>query len=508
MSNKRLLNIVRILLQQDTYTTIQQISKQLEVSNKTIRNDLYQVGQWLEENDLKLIKKTGVGIMIEGGKATKLNAYHLIQEKDKQYIDYSPDARRIYIGMKLILHPNYRIYELANELYVSRATIHKDLKTLSLAFEPFKIQLYRKNNNGVSIEGHEKNIRNFLIELMNHDNGFSIFSKMIKDTNYTCDGSCPFAAIDFNDDEILEFIKLIEQTNSSYLHSLRFESLVQVILHILVTFIRVSMDHNITLSAPFMKELESRPYYEDVKELCMALEKHYPIHFDESELRYLQVFFLSLQNQSIPTPENEEEIQSLTKQLISEWQKRLPRNDLSHDQELYDAILNHLRSAITRFKHGILMDNPLMSDIEAMYSNTFAIVKSSIFVLEDAYHCKISNDEIGFFTLHLATALDRSKKPLSTLLVSHGSIGATNLLIHKLKSQFPELDIRDTLNFVTVQDANFDDIDLILTTTELSIQAPVDVITINVMLYDHDIIRLKSVIQSYYKEKNDPEKSS
>ena len=71
--NKRIMKIVDVLLKQDSYITIDKISEELAVSNKTIRNDLQIVDQYLEENHLRLIKKTGVGIRIEGSVNDKLH---------------------------------------------------------------------------------------------------------------------------------------------------------------------------------------------------------------------------------------------------------------------------------------------------------------------------------------------------------------------------------------------------------------------------------------------------
>lgn len=506
MINKRFLDIIRLLLKYDDYITINEISKQLNVSNKTIRNDLQQVGEWLSENNLELIKKTGVGITIKGNKSAKLNVFQIIQEKNRENIDYSPQSRRIYIGIKLILNSRCRIYELAEELFVSRATIHKDILSLIPLFETYKIKLNRKNNNGISIEGSEKNLRSFLIEMLTQDNGFSTFTKMVKNTNYLCDGSLPFPALDFNDDEIQEFLKMLENENSSYLHSLLFESLVNVMLYLLVTLIRIQDHHPISLSDSFMKELEKQPYYDDVKQLTDALEKHYKVTFSNTEIRYLQVFFISLQNTAHINMEDKQIAEDLTNSLLLEWENALPHPFLQ-DKELYDVIFNHLCSAITRFRHGIMIENPLMNDIESIYSNTFKIAKDSMHIIEDRFHCIVNDEEIGFFTLHLAASLERMKKPLNTLIVSQGSIGATNLLVSKLKAQFPELKIQEILNSITIHDAKLDNIDLILSTTELSLSSDIPMLVINTLLYDYDIIRLKSLVKSYYKEKNDPLKT-
>ena len=81
--NKRIMKIVDVLLKQDSYITIDKISEELAVSNKTIRNDLQIVDQYLEENNLKLIKKTGVGIRIDGKVRDKLHVLESVREKNK-----------------------------------------------------------------------------------------------------------------------------------------------------------------------------------------------------------------------------------------------------------------------------------------------------------------------------------------------------------------------------------------------------------------------------------------
>lgn len=504
MVNKRFLEIIRLLLKHDDYITIDEISKQLNVSNKTIRNDLQQVGEWLKENDLNLVKKTGVGVTIEGNKTIKLNVYHSIKKKNDDNFDYSPQGRRIYIGMKLVLDTNCRIYELANDLYVSRATIHKDIAALTFDLQAHKLQLYRKNNNGLRIEGSEKNLRHFLIELMSNDNGYSIFTKMVQDTKYICDGSLLFPALDFNDDEVLELLQVLEAAANPYLHSLLFTSLVQVMLYITVTYIRVQEKHYISLSDSFIKELSFQPYFKDVEQLVNVIEEHYHIKFPEMEKRYLQVFFISLQNTDhIPESDQKEAIE-ITKLLIKEW-GHLLNLDFTNDEELYHVTFSHICPAITRFRHNITIENPLIVDIESIYANTFAIVKKSVYIIEDFYQCKVSDEETGFLALHLAAALDRIKKPLNTIIVSHGSIGATNLLANKIKTQFPELKIISVKSNITIYDTDLDDIDLILSTTELLIDKKIPMLTINTLLYDYDITRLRSIIKTYFKQKNDPD---
>lgn len=94
MINRRYLDIVRLLLDHDDYITINDISKELKVSNKTIRNDLWQVDEWLKENGLILLRKTGVGIKIEGKSEAKLDVYRSIKEKSDMNIAFFTRSKK------------------------------------------------------------------------------------------------------------------------------------------------------------------------------------------------------------------------------------------------------------------------------------------------------------------------------------------------------------------------------------------------------------------------------
>ena len=504
LSNNRILNIVNLLLQSDNYITIDTISKELNVSNKTIRNDLKLAEEWLKENDLKLIKKTGVGVTIEGERTSKLRTLNLVQSKNKKLIDFSPEARKLYLAMRLITSTeNCRVYELANELYVSRATIHKDLLSLSPILDKHKIKLNRKNNNGISITGKERNLRNLLIELMLNDNGYETFVNIVKNDTYQCDGSFVFSGIDYIDDEYKEFINLILRSGNKYISSLLFQPLIMVLLHLFVAFIRAQDHHSVNLSEEFISELKYEPFYNETMELTNLLSNKYNITFSEMDIRYLQVYFISLQNNRTLNPEDEKEAKALTKEIISSLKDEfhLPFDE---DETFKTSLYTHFYSAITRFRHGIKIENPLMTEIKTLYKNTFNIMKKTSDIIEQRYNCKVSDDEIGYLALHLANSLESMKKPLKTIVVCHGGIGASNLLVRKLTVQIPEIQIVSQETFLSIHEANLNEIELIISTIEFNLNKNIPILIINNLLFDYDITRIKDIIKSYYNKKNDP----
>ena len=501
--NKRIMKIVDVLLKQDSYITIDKISEELAVSNKTIRNDLQIVDQYLEENNLKLIKKTGVGIRIDGKVRDKLHVLESVREKNKTLADYSPQARKIFIGMQLSAFDSCRIYELSEQLFVSRATIHKDILSLTKDLETFKIALHRKNNNGISMEGKEKNIRNFLLELMLRDNGYQMFIDIIRRDDYRCDGSYVFPGLEVTDDEVKDFTGCILRWGNPYINSLTFPSMVLVLLRAFVTYLRIQDRHIVHLSTSFIEDLRKEPFYKEARELCDRLANHYRLQIPDVDIRYLQVYFLALQNSRDLSEQEQQEARMLSDALLTSWSEQL-HLPFDRDEALRQSVYDHLCPAIIRFRHGIPNENPLMQEIHTLYERTFQVARNSVSVIEEHFHCNVSDDEVGFLALHLAASLENMKQPLKTILVAHGGVGAGNLLRRKLSAQIPEIDIISQETFFSIYECDISDIDLIISTLELNLHTDVTILQVNSLLHDYDILRLKDVIREYYKVKNDP----
>lgn len=143
--NKRLLDIAELLLNSSDYITVDTIAEELKVSNKTIRNDLVILDEWLLEFNLSLDKKTGSGVIILGNEDIKLKVIRDINDKSNCIYAYSPEDRKRYILSKLFIkNSKFRIRDICNELHVSRATVHKDLVVIQNFLQNFKVTLVRK----------------------------------------------------------------------------------------------------------------------------------------------------------------------------------------------------------------------------------------------------------------------------------------------------------------------------------------------------------------------------
>ena len=502
MQNQRILDIIGILLKQDDFITIQQIATMLQVSNKTIRNDLHVVGDWVTENQMVLCKKTGIGIRIEGDINQKLKLLEHVLARSRRMIDYTPQARKTYIGLRLLnCMERCRIYELSEELFVSRATIHKDLTSLHTLLEQYHIDLVRKSNQGVWLEGKEHNLRALMFELMTTDKGYEGLAQMVRTRSCKDPERFLFAALDYTEQDFFRILEAVLQVQLPYWSKLSFTALLEGFLQICILCLRVMDQNYVELSDEFVGELAHKPLYPEANEICDLLQEKLQITLPEIERRYLQIYLLALQNQE--QLENQQEVMQMTEDLLSVWQE-IFQYSFTQDEELKNALHAHLGPAITRSRHGIRLENPMMYEIQTYYKNTFEIVYHSLKKLEKKYDCVFNQDEAGYLTIHLATALDRIKQPLHTILICHQGIGARNLMIRKLAKHVPEVEIVSTQTFISIEKTDLSGIDLILSTLPLEIACDIPVLTVHALPHDHDIQRIKRVVEQYYKQKNDP----
>lgn len=501
MKNKRILEIIRILLQEKDFITIYQVSQMLGVSNKTIRNDLVIASKWLEEHDMVLCKKTGIGICIEGNPQQKLQILNQILTHSKKEIGNTPKARKIYIGLRLInCVDKLRVYELSSELYVSRATIHKDLTSLNETFEKHNISIVRKSNHGVYVEGKEYHLRSLMFSLMTSDPAYIELSEMVRKRVCKNPNNFLFTALDYTENDFFNILQIMLDKELKYIYNLQFTALIELFLHVCIVCFRVADGKDILLSESFLSELSQKPYYDEAYKLSKALEAGLQINLSEQEIRYIQVYLLALKSNSYDIEQNE--AHNLTLNIISVWENlfNLP---FSHDEELKSSLEAHLYPAITRSKHGIHIENPMMNEIQMFYKNTFLAVRESLNKIKDLSYT-FNDDEVGYLTIHLAAALERMKQPLKTILICHLGVGTGNLILRKLSKHIPEIEITAQETFISIENKNLSEFDLVISTLPIDNDIKIPVIVINPLPREHDIKQIKSAINKYYNHKNDP----
>ena len=501
--DQRLVSILLILLKQNDYITINDIANKIDVSNRTVRNDLKLLDSPLQDLNLSLIKKTGMGIKIEGDRKSKLKAYDKLKVKNLNPYPNGPEARIEYMALKLTTVDAYRIYEFADELFVSRASIHKDLKSLKALLNKYHITLLRSSSTGLALQGKEKDIRNMMFDLMVKDDKYQHFLEICQKSNYECNGEFIFYGLDLTDDEIKNFIKKAIGQSIENLNHINLNELSQIIVRLIISFVRISNNKYIELSDSFKQKLSKQAFLEKVNNLVNNIEEAYKLKYTNDEIHYIQLFFLSYLQPKEVFVYNLQEIQAFSNYLINAWSKDL-NVDLHHDTKLLDNLLQHLIPVYTRVMHNLPVENQLIGEIKKMYPNTLETVQKSIENSKEWFNMR--EEDIAFLALHLAAALERLKQPLNCLLIQSDGIGAQILNRQKINRLDNEIKIVQEINYKQIDEVDYDGIDIIISTIELKLDNKIPFLLINNIISDDELLILQDIINSYYKEKNNPKR--
>ncbi len=160
--NKKQLQFDRLLAvlhQNSDYITAKSLSKQLNLSEKTVYRLVKEINQNYFPDEL-IIKKRGRGF-----KLNRLKNYAtLINSKQN---DFTPASRQLQIFERLLtISPKkLLIYDLAQEYYVSDSVIMKDKIEIQKRLNPFHLKISTRTGY-IFITGSELDIRRALADLV------------------------------------------------------------------------------------------------------------------------------------------------------------------------------------------------------------------------------------------------------------------------------------------------------------------------------------------------------
>jgi len=135
-------------------------------------------------------------------------------------------------------------------------------------------------------------------------------------------------------------------------------------------------------------------------------------------------------------------MEQLADRIIEEFE-RVTLLPLDNWEDLKKSLYDHLVPAFFRISFKIPLVNPLINRIKEEYPELFEFVKMALSPLSMWTGQVISEEEIGFFTLHFGGYLEKDKRNSSTaingLIVCSNGISSSLMLKAQLKEMFPNI---------------------------------------------------------------------
>ena len=80
------------------------------------------------------------------------------------------------------------------------------------------------------------------------------------------------------------------------------------------------------------------------------------------------------------------------------------KSDLNLDDNIYITLTDHISMSLEREKNKVVFQNPLLMEIQQFYKKEFALSKEAAKIIDKHMGIHISEDEMGFITLHIVNA--------------------------------------------------------------------------------------------------------
>ncbi len=510
MINTRKQELVKLLEGSHCHTplTVEKIAGILGVSQRTIRYDLDSIEDELKKRGLSICKQAKKGVWVEQiakSQSSKTGNW-------SEYYDYVLSKEERYhaiIVHMLSFAESIETEHLATKLSVSRSTLLADLKNVKELLAERNLRLCSKRGLGLWIEGNESAIRKLLIHI------FAARLHNFGVTEISGDDSS-YEGILFREyaerlpvKEIAKyFIKFLNENQLPYYDF----SINRMVLALCVQLRRLEMEKEIPLNEA--KQLRQEPSVvlsQLSKKLADYLVKYHDNFADAQEILFITKQLLSSKiyifseenNKQVDAAMANIEAINLAKVFVEYCQVWLGDIYLDDEELIYNLAL-HLQPAIERSKYGIELTNPLLVQIRQQYSEIFRIALKAAGNIEEKLGIKLSDDEIGYLTIHIGGAIERKKirssKRLEVLLVCGNGVGTANLLAIMLKNRMPYINIIKTVSIYELNQMEMDNIDIIVTTIPLKL-ANIAILQISPILSDAEFSVIENQIQYFYNKK-------
>ncbi|MEW9676948.1 BglG family transcription antiterminator [Lentibacillus sp. L22] len=493
--NTRMQQIIQQLLTSTDLQTSSELAVALQVSSKTIRNDIKELNEQLNENIARVESYRGKGYRInvidkEGFK----RFLQKITDVNNQIVPTEPDDRVQFLVKKLLLQSSYiKMDVLADELFISRSTLQSDLKSVLKILERYSLSLDHKPNYGVKVLGDEMQIRFCISEY--------VFNQM-QNINITDQASdwleiLPKDEIEWIRNSILSKLKKYKTTITDI-------SLHNLITHIVISCKRIHERYVVKMYQEELNKITGKKEYTIAREIVQEIEQKLKISFPVNEVAYLAIH---LQGTKMTHPEQEmeeaqsvlnEEVQQLTSNILSQIDETYALN-LSKDQKLLLTLSLHLQPAINRYRYNMNLRNPMLQEIKTKYPFSFEVALTGAEVINEKMNISINENEIGYMALHIQLTLERQKKNATNkkrcLIVCASGLGTAQLLLYKLKDQFSDhLYIMGTTEYYNLRKQPLGNLDFIISTVPIPEKLSVPVIQVSALFGNQDVANINRLI--------------
>lgn len=445
--------------------TLRELGEEFSISDRTLRNEIKAINDWLLTNELSEIQTIrNRGMKLAVNETEKKQLLQLLVERSAP--DYLSREERIFdlILSFTLAEEKIWLYQKEAIYQISKSTMDEDMRRVRSILAEYGIDVLSIPKQGIILKGTERVIRTMIYDVINKSIG------LLTDLEKSVDDSNHMERILFKylPKEIFQRIDSVYNISISPREDIYRNQLVLFTAIWLGRYLRQNIIAETTFTTDHHDTVQNdiRPF---VVDLCSELA----LAPSNTELNYLTFMLGTFNNRTRSHSVEWVQAQLLAIQMIQQVEKETKIPFSRKEEVLQEGLYKHLLGLINRMKGDIQMINPLKENVKHAYGAIYLAVERFAPVIERFSKKKLIDDEIAFLTIHFSTSVSEMNQEYSyiykAIVVCNHGLATGKLLAENLKEQFPieiiavlssgELDIIDKL-----------DIDLIFSTLSIESQ--------------------------------------
>lgn len=448
-----------------TYLSANEIAEYLNVSNRTVRNDIKILNNEFENEYFKSAKSKGYVLNTYDYDIKNIHAIlNPIIEKDSKTI--------INIAYKLLMNnEEFTLKKLEEEYFISKSELLNYLSRIALWCEKFDVKVEVKKKKGINILGSITDINNAILhlnQLSDEENG--VEELILREL--------PPSHVKNIFNILNNILNHFDIKTSDY-------KIRQLVIHLILITKRRDINEvtwevdseALQISRKCISEINNRLKYNLNDETSKLFSFFISYHFNKFELGVEKIF-----------------IESYINRLISLMQDKIGVQ-FSEDKVLKENLYSHFSRTYLRIIKKVYLNNPLAGNIKKLYPFVFNILFEAIESLSKESGIILSEDEIAFLTIHFQSSIDRNEKSQFNIVIAcYYGLGISSLLETKVTKLSTKINVIDTIKLEEIECYDFSNIDLLITTNEINrdnLIKKLDIMTVSPLFSKEDENKIK-----------------
>ena len=483
--------LIKLMSKKKNYVPTRYFADHLEVSERTIFNDISLLEELLGEYGVRIDRKPNQGIKLCGDLETSEQLIQKIIKKLKleDVSGYSALYRRKLIAKWLLIENKTVTYQsLSMDLYISTSCLIKDLDQIR-KFMDEEVNLI-SDVKGTRVEGTEigiqKTIKRFayyLIEQERHNFTITSYGRILEQL--------------FSKGVIEQVSQSMKELVSVSAGNISEQYLKSLFISLLILTERSYRGNHLDELRDI--QFEGKEYltnYPLAVQICHNISSKLSFTFTELEHKYISNQLFA---HRIEVKMNNSYIENLfnydTKRIISDVSEAI-NIDLTDDKKLYNSIMYHIFPMVYRIKSGIDIVNPLIHEIKNNYGVLFRIIWYVMEDFEKKYDFKLTDNEVAFITIHFRVAIERKEQMSKILVVCQTGLVTSDLIINRMKKFLPSNIQFKLIAKPSLEEEDLSEVDFIISSVQLqNIDRPV--LYVSPLVRDTDLLKIYSYYLKY-----------